>query len=78
MSDQSLAPHFVAASPTALVQRWMQDLLGARADQVVWGRLTWGGVVTAALFVVLALIAHSVAAWLMRRPARKPSPATAE
>ena len=78
MSDQSPAPHFVAAWATAIVQGWMQDLLGARADPVAWGRLTWGGVVTAALFVALALLAHAVAAWLMRRPARKQSPAAAE
>ena len=56
----------MAAWLTALVQSWMRDLLGARAEQLLIGRLTWGGVLTAVLFVVLALLAHWIAASLIR------------
>ncbi|HET9108847.1 MAG TPA: mechanosensitive ion channel domain-containing protein [Steroidobacteraceae bacterium] len=62
------APRSVAAWATALVQGWMRDLLGARAGELVLGRLTWGGVVTALIFVALALLAHIIAAVLVRRP----------
>ncbi len=70
-------PHSVGAWATALVQGWMRDLLGARAEPLVMGRLTWGGVVTAVLFVALAAIAHSIAAALIRRPMRTWPPETA-
>lgn len=62
------APHSVAAWATALVQGWMRDLLGVRAGELVLGRLTWGGVVTAVIFVALAVLAHAIAAMLVRRP----------
>ena len=64
------ASHSVAAWATALVQGGMRDLLGARAGELALGRLTWGGVATAVLFVALALLAHTIAAVLVRRPMR--------
>lgn len=65
-------PHSWAVSATALVQGWMRDALGARAATPVLGRLTWGGVLTAVLFVALALVAHAIAAALIRRAKRAP------
>jgi len=79
MSDGGPAPHSIAAWATPLVQGWMRDLVGPRAGQLVLGRLTLGGVLTALLFVALALIAHSVAAALIRRPMRtQPAQAAAD
>ena len=77
-SDGRNPPHSAAAWVTGLVQGWMRDLLGARAGQLVLGRLTWGGVVTAVLFVALALLAHWLAAWLVRRSMRAQPAGTAQ
>jgi small-conductance mechanosensitive channel len=69
MSHPPLAPHSVAAWATALAQGSMRGLLGPKAEQLVLGRLTWGDILTAVIFVLLALIAHAIAAGLLHRPA---------
>ena len=76
-SRPAQAPHSIAAWATAIVQRWMQDLLGPRAGEVVVGQLTWGGVLTAVLFIAVALLAHWIAALLIRRPMREQPSETA-
>jgi small-conductance mechanosensitive channel len=73
-----LPPHSIAAWATARVQGWMGNLLGPSAGQLVLGRLTWGGLVTAVLFLALALLAHWLAAWLVRRPMRAQPAGTAD
>ncbi|MGH8291591.1 MAG: mechanosensitive ion channel family protein [Steroidobacteraceae bacterium] len=71
-SDGEQPLHSLATSATALVQGWMRDALGGRAEHPVLGQLTWGGVLTAVLFVALALLAHAIAASLIRRSKQAP------
>lgn len=67
------SPLLSIAPSLSLLQDLMRALLGARADQPIIGALSWGVLVTMLIFAAFALIAHTVAAILVRAAAHRPS-----
>jgi small-conductance mechanosensitive channel len=65
---QSLGP-----TAAALLQGWLQSLLGPRGAGPAVGSLTWSGLATMLVFALLGVIMHSIAAAILRVNTREPA-----